>query len=186
MHLVKRFGQNKVCYLLQDAYYRDQSHISYDERTKLNYDHPDALELDLLIHHLAQLGRDQAIKKPVYDYKTHTRVNSNEMVYPNDIIVVEGVFILGSARLREMADLKVFVQTDSDLCFIRRLSRDLRERGRSMERVVEQYINTVKPMQNKYVLPFKEHADYIVRGDDHFKDDLDNLVRMISRKINYG
>lgn len=146
----------------QDSYYVDNSELSFDQRLKINYDHPDAFEDDLLIQHLKELRQEQSIKVPVYDFEAYTRSNKTIDVKPQPIIIVEGILVLSNPRLREQFDLKVFVDTDPDVRILRRLVRDVRERGRSLESVHEQYLATVKPMHEAFVEPSKKYADLIV------------------------
>lgn len=146
----------------QDSYYVDNSELSFAQRLKINYDHPDAFEDDLLIQHLKELRQEQSIKVPVYDFEAYTRSNKTIDVKPQPIIIVEGILVLSNPRLREQFDLKVFVDTDPDVRILRRLVRDVRERGRSLESVHEQYLATVKPMHEAFVEPSKKYADLIV------------------------
>lgn len=184
-HLIKMLGGDKVCYLHQDAYYKDQGHLSNDERSKFNYDHPDAVELDLFAHHLDQLASGHIIEQPVYDFKTHTRLDIQQLITPKNVIIADGIFLFCNEDLRKLSDVKVFVSTDSDMCFIHRLTRDIRERDRSMDSVIDQYIRTVKPMQNKYILPLKDYADYIIHGDERFMSDINYLIKLIVDGVDY-
>lgn len=155
-------GHDKIAFLPHDAYYRDQAELSFEERLKTNYDHPDSLESDLLIKHIIALKAGKAVKRPVYDYKQHTRSAEIVEIEPCQIIMVEGILIFWEAKLRKIFDMKVFVETDSDICFIRRLIRDIEERGRSVESVVNQYLTTVRPSYIDFVEPSKRFADIII------------------------
>ncbi len=146
----------------QDNYYKANSHLSFEERQRINYDHPSALDNDLLIEHLRMLRAGQPIEKPQYDFTTHTRRPQTVHVEPADVIIVEGILVLENPQLREMMDLKLFVDTDPDVRFIRRLERDIRERGRTMESVISQYLTTVRPMHLQFVEPSKRYADVII------------------------
>lgn len=146
----------------QDSYYKDQSHLSFEERLNTNYDHPLAFDTDLLIEHLKQLMSYQSIEKPVYDYEAHTR--SKEVVHqdPKEVIILEGILILEDERLRDLMDIKVYVDTEDDIRIIRRIKRDMEDRGRSLDSVIEQYLNVVKPMHHQFIEPTKKYADIIV------------------------
>lgn len=145
-----------------DNYYRDQSHLSLAERAKQNYDHPDAFEDELLIDHLKQLRRGQEVVAPLYDFSSHTRKSGGVLLSPCHVIVVEGIMALHNPDLRQLYDLKVFVDTEADIRILRRVTRDIVERGRSLESVVEQYLTTVRPMHEQFVEPSKRYADIIV------------------------
>lgn len=151
-----------VALMEQDAYYKDGSHLSLAERRAINYDHPAAVDNVLLSRHLLALRRGQAVERPVYDFTTYTRRAETIRVEPADVIIVEGILILENARLRRLMDLKLFVDTDADIRFIRRLTRDMQDRGRTMESVVAQYLATVRPMHLEFVEPSRRHADVII------------------------
>jgi uridine kinase len=146
----------------QDSYYRDQSHLPFEERLLTNYDHPLAFDNDLLIDHLEQLINYIPINKPVYDYSLHTRSNEVIRVEPKDVIILEGILVLEDERLRDLMDIKLFVDTDADLRIIRRIQRDIQERGRSIDSVIDQYIHVVRPMHNQFIEPTKRYADVII------------------------
>lgn len=146
----------------QDNYYKANAHLSFEERQRINYDHPSSLDNDLLIEHLKMLRAGQPIEKPQYDFTTHTRRPETVRVEPADVIIVEGILVLENPQLREMMDLKLFVDTDPDVRFIRRLERDIRDRGRTMESVISQYLATVRPMHLQFVEPSKRYADVII------------------------
>jgi len=151
-----------IALLEQDAYYRDQRHIPLEERKLVNYDHPLAFDHDLLISHLEELLAGRPIQKPVYSFETYTRTEQTVTVEPKGIIILEGILLLEDQRLRNMLDIKIFVDTDPDVRFIRRLQRDLKERGRTLESVIEQYLNVVRPMHLMFVEPSKRYADIII------------------------
>lgn len=146
----------------QDAYYKDQSHLSFEKRLNTNYDHPLAFDTDLLIEHLNQLIRYEAIEKPVYDYEAHTRSSKVIRQEPKEVIIVEGILILEDERLRELMDIKVYVDTEDDIRIIRRIKRDMEERGRSLDSVIDQYLSVVKPMHHQFIEPTKKYADVII------------------------
>ena len=157
-----RLGPEKVAYIPHDAYYRDLSHLPPEERARQNFDHPDALDTDLLVEHLHRLRRGEPVEVPVYDFATHTRRPETRRVEPRPIILVEGILVFVEPALRDLMDIKIFVDTDPDIRFIRRLLRDIRERGRTMESVIEQYLSTVRPMHLEFVEPSKRYADIII------------------------
>ncbi len=162
------FRNHSVVVIEQDFYYKDQSHMTFEERLKTNYDHPLAFDTDLLIEHVHNLLERKAIDKPVYDYVNHTRAAEVVRVEPKDVIIVEGILVLEDERLRDLMDIKLFVDTDSDLRIIRRIERDIKERGRTVESVIEQYLSAVRPMHNMFIEPTKRYADVIVpEGGDN-------------------
>ncbi|EUJ32807.1 uridine/cytidine kinase [Listeria floridensis FSL S10-1187] len=168
------FDDCSILMLEQDFYYKDQSHLSFEERLETNYDHPLAFDTDLLIEHVKKLLNYEAINKPVYDYTIHTR--SSEVIHqePREVIILEGILILEDPRLRDLMDIKVYVDTDDDIRIIRRLLRDIKERGRSLDSVIEQYLTVVKPMHNEFIEPTKKYADIIIPegGQNHVAIDL--------------
>lgn len=146
----------------QDSYYKDQSHLSFEERLNTNYDHPLAFDTDLLIEHLKELMNYQTIKKPVYDYEAHTRSKEVVIQEPKEVIIVEGILILEDERLRDLMDIKVYVDTEDDIRIIRRIKRDIEDRGRSLDSVIDQYLSVVKPMHSQFIEPTKKYADVII------------------------
>jgi len=151
-----------VTIIKEDDYYKDQSFLPFEERLKTNYDHPNAFDHDLLIRHLDMLKKGEQIEKPTYDYVHHTRSDVTEIVKPTNVMVLEGLFVLENSAIRERLDIKVFVDTPADIRFIRRLQRDMIERGRSMESVINQYCNTVRVMHDEFIEPTKKYADIII------------------------
>ncbi|MCL4868000.1 MAG: uridine kinase [Anaerolineae bacterium] len=160
--ILEDVGAERIAYLPHDAYYRDNSHLSFEERTMINYDHPDSLETKLLIKQIKQLLKWQPVAMPVYDFTQHRRTEETVLVEPSPIILVDGILIFTRRKLRELMDIKVFVDTDADVRFIRRLQRDMQERGRTLDSVIHQYLETVRPMHLKFVEPSKRHADVII------------------------
>lgn len=154
--------QKSVTIIRQDDYYKDQAHLDMSERVKTNYDHPFAFDNDLLVSHLDMLLKRQSIRKPTYDFHNHTRSAVTEDVDPSDVIILEGLFVLEDEAIRRRLDIKIFVDTDADLRFIRRLTRDVNERGRSIDSIIEQYTKTVRVMHNEFIEPSKRYADVIV------------------------
>jgi len=174
-----RFKGHSILMIEQDSYYRDQAHLPFEERLKTNYDHPFAFDNDLLIEHLKRLLEYQAIEKPVYDYALHTRSNEIIMVEPKDVIILEGILVLEDERLRNLMDIKLYVDTDADIRIIRRLFRDIKERGRSMDSVIDQYVNVVRPMHNQFIEPTKRYADIIIPEGGHNHVAIDLMVTKI-------
>ncbi|MGE7687930.1 uridine kinase [Lysinibacillus sp. NPDC097214] len=168
------FRDHSVVVIEQDFYYKDQSHLTFEERLGTNYDHPLAFDNDLLIEHIKKLLVRQPIEKPVYDYVQHTRAKEVIQVEPVDVIILEGILVLEDADLRDLMDIKLFVDTDSDLRIIRRIMRDIKERGRTTDSVIEQYLSAVRPMHNLFIEPTKRYADIIIPegGDNEVAIDL--------------
>jgi uridine kinase len=160
--IYERLGAENVAFISHDSYYRDRRHLTLEERDGINFDHPEALETDLLVEHLKLLKMGNGVNIPTYDFAVHSRSAAASFVLPKPIIIVEGILIFSEPRLLELLDIKIFVDTDDDVRFIRRLQRDTTERGRSLENVVSQYETTVKPMHFKFVEPNKQEADIIV------------------------
>jgi uridine kinase len=160
--ILDRVGRHRIAHIQHDSYYRDLSHLPPDERGRINFDHPDSLETDLLIQHLEDLRAWRPVAIPVYDFTTHSRTARTVRVEPRRVILVDGILIFVEKALRQMFDIKIFVDTDADLRFIRRLQRDIAERGRTANSVVDQYLNTVRPMHMEFVEPSKRYADVII------------------------
>jgi uridine kinase len=176
--LMEHFAES-VAMIEQDAYYKDQSHLTMEERVKTNYDHPHAFDNDLLIQHIHQLLQYKPIQRPVYDYSIHTRSSETVLVEPKDVIILEGILILEDPRLRELMDIKVFVDTDADVRILRRLERDIQYRGRTMESVIEQYLTVVRPMHLQFVEPSKRYADLIIPEGGYNQVAINLLVNAI-------
>ena len=162
--LIDSFGDDEVSILRHDNYYKRHDDMCYEERSKLNYDHPDAMETELLVQQLMELKEGKTIECPVYDYTLHTRSNQVERVEPKKVILLEGILVLADERLRNLMDIKVYVEADADERILRRLIRDVKERGRDIEGVVEQYLTTVKPMHYLYVEPTRSTADIVINS----------------------
>jgi uridine kinase len=160
--LIAELGENGISIIYEDAYYRDQSHLSMQEREQTNYDHPNAFEHELLTDHLNKLTENQTIHSPVYCYKTHTRTDETRTFLPTKIILVEGILLLSNKELRDCFDIKVYMDTPLDICLIRRIQRDLVERSRSVESVTNQYLSTVRPMYHQFIEPSKAWADIVI------------------------
>lgn len=175
--------QKKASIIEQDCYYKNQSHLPPEERVKVNYDHPLAFDTDLMITHLKQLLSGQAIEKPQYDFTIHNRKEETITVEPRDIVIVEGILVLDSPKVRELMDIKIFVDTDADVRIIRRIMRDMNERGRTLESVIAQYLDVVKPMHFEFVEPSKRYADIIIPEGGHNKVAIDIMVAKIKSII---
>ncbi len=172
-------GDASVPVLEHDRYYRDRNDLRLEERAALNYDHPDSLETDLMVRHLHELRAGRAIEAPAYDFARHARKDKTEAIAPGRAIIVEGILIYTDPELRKLMDVKVFVDTDDDTRFIRRLRRDVAERGRTVESVIDQYLGTVKPMHLDFVEPSKRYADIIIPQGGHNVVAIDMLLRLI-------
>ncbi len=159
---IKEEFHDNITILSHDFYYKRHDQLTYEERTKLNYDHPDAIETDLMIEHVRQLRQWKTVKRPVYDFTIHNRVDETVEVQPAKVVVVEGILIFENQELRDLCDIKVFIDTDADVRILRRILRDVSERGRTLDSVITQYLTTVKPMHEQFVEPSKKHADIIV------------------------
>ena len=160
--IIDNIGNDKVSIIQEDSYYKDLSDIPFTERTGKNFDHPDAFEHNLLTNNLKDLKKGKKVEIPVYDYKTHTRIKETKTISPKKVILLEGILILNDPGIRNLLDIRVYVDAMPDICFIRRLQRDISERDRSIDSIINQYLNTVRPMYFKYVEPSKKYADIII------------------------
>lgn len=177
--------EKSVLIIRQDDYYKDQSHMPMEERYKTNYDHPFAFDNEYMIQQLNELIAGKTIKKPVYDFVEHTRSQITETCYPADVIIIEGLFVLENEDLRKLLNIKVFVETDADIRFIRRLLRDVKERGRTLDSVVDQYVNTVRVMHESFIEPTKRYADVIIPEGGSNTVAIDLLTTKISSIIHH-
>jgi uridine kinase len=175
-----------VAFIDMDAYYRNHAGLSLDERRRLNWDHPDAFDLDLLASHLETLSRGEAVEKPVYDYVTHLRQDRTVHIAPADAVVVDGILLFVDQRVRDRCDVKAFVDADADVRLIRRIRRDMAKRGRPLEDILDQYLTTVQPMHLQFVEPSKRYADVIVPRGGHNTVAIDLLVSAIVRRLPAG
>lgn len=182
--IIRNIGKRQVTVIHHDSYYRDVSDLSFDERTRINYDHPNSLETPLLVAHLNMLRAGEPVEVPVYDFTQHNRAEATETAEPRKVVIVDGLLILWDADLRRMMDIKVFVDTDADLRFIRRLKRDIQERGRTAESVIDQYTSTVRPMHLEFVEPSKRYADVIIPDGGYNLVGVDMLLTKIKSVIN--
>lgn len=172
-----------VAFIDMDAYYRNYAHLSLAERRQINWDHPDAFDTDLMVDHLAQLSGGAAIEKPVYDFVTHVRSPETRTVPAADVIVVDGILLFVDKRLRDLCDVKVFVDADADIRLARRIKRDMAKRGRPLEEILEQYLTTVRPMHEQFVEPSKRYADVIVPRGGHNAVAIEMIVAKIHRRF---
>ena len=182
--IFESFGGENIAMMQQDAYYKDQSHLTMEERKKTNYDHPRAFDNDLLVEHLKMLSNGQSIERPIYNFTIHNRSEETVVVEPKEIIIVEGILILEDERIRELLDIKVFVDTDADVRIIRRLLRDVKERGRTVESVVDQYLSVVRPMHTQFTEPTKKFADIIIPEGGNNEVAIDILVTKMKDFLN--
>ncbi len=186
LKILERVGFDRVAYLPHDAYYRDASHLPPAERARLNFDHPDSLDNDLLISQLKALQANTPVECPMYDFKTHCRLAETRHVDPQPAIMVEGILIFADKRLRDLMDVKIFVDTDADIRFIRRLQRDIEERGRAPMAVINQYLNTVRPMHLEFVEPSKRYADVIIPEGGHNEVAIDMVAARLRALVENG
>ena len=182
-HLKEHFGGD-VTVIGHDSYYKRQEGKTYEERAQVNYDHPNAFDTELLIQHLRELKAGRSIQCPVYSYADHNRTDQTVTITPTKVIIVEGILIFQNPTLREVFDIKIFVQTDADERILRRCLRDVEERGRTLQSVVNQYLTTVKPMHEKYVEPSRKYADIVVLEGGHNLVALDMIMQRIQGHIN--
>ncbi|MGI9077670.1 MAG: uridine kinase [Gemmatimonadaceae bacterium] len=172
-----------VAFIDMDAYYRDLAHLSHDERRRVNWDHPDAFDVGLLVTHLEKLGAGKAIDKPVYDFVAHARAAGTVRIAPADVIVIDGILLFVDPRVRELCDVKVYVDADADIRLIRRIQRDMSLRGRHFQEILDQYLKTVRPMHLEFVEPSKRYADVIVPRGGHNKIAIEMIVAKIQRRL---
>jgi uridine kinase len=182
--IVESLGNDQVTVIEHDRYYRDRSELRLEERAALNYDHPDSLETDLMVRHLRELREGRSVEVPMYDFARYARESTTETAQPRRAIIAEGILIFTDPALRALLDVKIFVDADDDIRFIRRLTRDVAERGRTMESVVEQYQSTVKPMHLDFVEPSKRYADVIVPQGGHNTVAINMLLTLIRSLAN--
>ncbi|AXT19559.1 uridine kinase [Flavobacteriaceae bacterium AU392] len=176
--ILKEFPKKEVGVVSQDAYYKDNSHLSYNERVKINFDHPDSIDFDLLVEHLKVLKAGKAIHQPVYSFVEHNRTNNTIKILPKKVMIIEGILVLTNPDLRNMIDIKVYVNTDSDERLIRRLKRDTSEIGRDLDEVLSRYQTTLKPMHEQFIEPTRDYADIII-PNNKYNTGAVNILRTI-------
>jgi uridine kinase len=184
--VLSRVGAEKISFLSHDSYYKDFGNLSFSQRSEINFDHPDSLETSLLINHINQLKSINPIELPIYDFKTHSRTAKTILIEPQPVILVDGILIFAEPDLRDMFDVKIFVDTDPDIRFIRRLQRDITERGRTVNSVIHQYQQTVRPMHLKFVEPSKRYADVIIPEGGHNIVAMDMVVARVRGLLEAG
>jgi len=172
-----------IAFLDMDGYYRNFAHLPMDERRRINWDHPEAFDLDLFVSHLEQLSRGESIEKPVYDFATHLRSSRTECITPADVIVVDGILLFVDERVRALCDVKVFVDADPDIRLVRRIQRDMSERDRPLEEILEQYLTTVRPMHQQFVEPGKRYADIILPRGGQNAVAIEMILTTIQRRL---
>ncbi|MBG43081.1 MAG: uridine kinase [Aequorivita sp.] len=183
--IVEELPVDEVCVISQDSYYHDTSHLSFEERTKINFDHPKAIDFDLLVSHLKELREGNSFEQPVYSFVEHNRTGETITTFPKKVIIVEGILILAHPDIREMFDIKIFVHADSDERLIRRLKRDIATRGRDLEEVLNRYQNTLKPMHQQFIEPTKEFADIIIPTNRYNTVAVNVIRSIIHQKLSY-
>jgi len=166
-HILNELQHDEVDVIYQDSYYKDTSHLSFDEREEINFDHPQSIDFELLVEHLKILKSGEPIEQPIYSFKTHNRTGKTKTTRPRKVMIVEGILILTNPAIREMLDIKIYVQTDSDERLIRRLKRDITERGRDLDEVLNRYQTTLKPMHQQFIEPTKEFANIIIPNNKY-------------------
>jgi uridine kinase len=182
-NVAQALSAGSVAFIDMDAYYRNFVHLPVDERRKINWDHPDAFDWELLLAQLSTLAAGESIEKPVYDFVTHARSTATVVVPPADVVVIDGILLFADERVRELCDVKVFVDADSDVRLIRRIRRDINKRGRPLEEVLQQYLSTVQPMHLQFVEPSKRYADVIVPRGGHNPIAIEMIVAKIQRRL---
>lgn len=181
--ILNRVGEQRIAYIPHDAYYRDLAHLPQNLRARVNFDHPDSLETDLLVKHLKQWRSGHAIEVPVYDFTTHSRTAHTTRVDPQSVALVDGILVFAEPELRALFDVKLYIDADADIRFIRRLRRDVAERGRTTESVIEQYLSTVRPMHLEFVEPSKRYADVIIPEGGHNEVAMDMVAARIEHLL---
>jgi len=177
--IIESLVSDNAVIIQEDSYYKDLSDVPFEHRVTKNFDHPNAFDDDLMAEHLVQLLNGEAVTHPIYDYKLHTRSKKTNIVGPANLIILEGILIFSKAQLRELMDYRVFIDTPPDICFIRRLKRDIEERGRTVESVIRQYTETVRPMYTEFIEPSKQYANILISGEGKNSDSVDILITKI-------
>lgn len=181
--IIEELNNQEVEVISQDSYYMDTSHLTYQERSKINFDHPKSIDFDLLVSHLKELKRGNSIEQPVYSFVQHNRTNQTITTHPRKVMIVEGILILSNPEIRKMFDIKIFVHADSDERLIRRLKRDIAERGRDLEEVLNRYKTTLKPMHQQFIEPTKEFADIIIPNNRYNTVAVDIVQTIIKHRL---
>jgi uridine kinase len=181
--IINELPEGEVGVISQDSYYKDTSHLSYDERIKINFDHPRSIDFELLVDHLKSLKINTPVNQPVYSFVKHNRTGDTILTHPRKVMIVEGILIFTNSELREMFDIKLFVHADTDERLIRRLKRDISERGRDLDEVLSRYQTTLKPMHDQFIEPMKEYADMIIPNNKHNTVAIDIVRSIITQKL---
>ena len=181
--ILNEFKKDEVVVISQDSYYKNTSHLSYQERVKINFDHPKSIDFDLLIKHLNQLKLGKTVAQPIYSFIEHDRTDDTKTTHPKKVIIVEGILILTNPKLRDLFDIKIFVHADSDERLIRRLKRDISERGRDLNEILPRYKTTLKPMHQQFIEPMKEYADIIIPNNKYNTVAIDIVKTIISERL---
>ncbi|MBT8245499.1 MAG: uridine kinase [Winogradskyella sp.] len=181
--LTDQLPEGEVVVISQDSYYKDTSHLSYDERVKINFDHPHSIDFELLVQHLNQLKKNKPIEQPVYSFVKHNRTGDTILTKPRKVVIVEGILILTNPEIRDLFDIKIFVHADSDERLIRRLKRDIKERGRDIDEVLTRYQTTLKPMHQQFIEPMKEYADIIIPNNKYNTVAVDIVKTIINERL---
>ena len=181
--IIDQLPEGEVCIISQDSYYKDTSHLTYDERVDINFDHPQAIDFDLLVAHLSELQKGNPVEQPVYSFVEHNRTADTITTYPKKVVIVEGILILTHPEIRDLFDLKIYVHADSDERLIRRLKRDIMERGRDLEEVLTRYQTTLKPMHQEFIEPTKEYADIIIPTNRYNTVAVELIRNIINQKL---
>lgn len=181
--IIKHLPTDEVCVISQDSYYKGNDHLSYEERTKINFDHPRAIDFELLVKHLKELKAGNIIEQPIYSFVTHNRTKDTVQTHPRKVVIVEGILIFNSEELRNLFDIKIFVHADTDERLIRRIRRDISERGRDIDEVLNRYQNTLKPMHQQFIEPTKNFADIIIPNDKFNTVAVDIVRTVINERL---
>jgi uridine kinase len=181
--IINELQHDEVDVIYQDSYYKDTSHLNFEERKAINFDHPQSIDFDLLVEHLKILKSQNSIEQPIYSFKTHNRTGETKTTQPRKVMIVEGILILTNPEIRKMLDIKIYVQTDSDERLIRRLKRDITERGRDLDEVLNRYQNTLKPMHLQFIEPTKEYADIIIPNNKYNNVAIDVVQTIIRERL---
>jgi len=181
--IIKRFGDN-VSIIRHDNYYKAHPEMSYEEKCKLNYDHPNSLDTELMIEDIKRLKAGEAVKAPIYDFTVHDRSKDTEEIIPKKVLIVEGILIFENTELRNLMDIKIYVDTDADVRILRRVKRDVNHRGRTLESVIKQYLETVKPMHEQFVEPYKKYANIIVPEGGYNTVAIDMILHQLEAHVN--
>ncbi len=181
--ILNELPEGEVCVISQDSYYSETNNLSYKERIKINFDHPNAIDFELLVKHLTQLKKGKIIEQPIYSFVTHNRVTDTLKTHPKKVVIVEGILIFNNQKLRDLFDIKIFVHADADERLIRRVRRDIEERGRDINEVLNRYQNTLKPMHQQFIEPTKNYADIIIPNDRYNTVAVDIVRTVISNKL---